>query len=117
MQHDQKQLFQIACDYPWYLFTAEEISVLCNVGEHKVRMARNAKDTPFRFNLCRPEWFTGWMLDHPQYQDLKSAPIDLTESVEACAVSVKQTFRSQPARTSKKTGRKRVSAKLLLKAK
>jgi hypothetical protein len=113
MQHDQKQLFQIACDYPWYLFTAEEISVLCNVGEHKVRLARNAKDTPFRFNLCRPEWFTGWMLDHPQYQDLKSAPIDAPESTEACAVFVKQTFDSRPVRAVKKTAKarqKRISA-------
>ena len=107
MQHDQKQLFQIACDYPWYLFTAEEISVLCNVGEHKVRLARNSKDTPFRFSLCRPEWFTGWMLDHPEYQDLKSAPLDGAESSEACAVSVKQTLRSQPARAVKKTTRTR----------
>ena len=47
MQHDQRQLFEIARDYPWYHFTAEEISVLCNVGEHKVRLARNAKDTRF----------------------------------------------------------------------
>jgi hypothetical protein len=113
MQHDPRQLFEIARDYPWYHFTAEQISTLCNVGEHKVRLARNAKDTPFRFNLCRPEQFAAWMLAHPEYQDLKSAPVDLTDSVEACAASVKQTLRSRAARAIKKrrrTPRKQVPA-------
>jgi len=102
MQHDQRQLFEIACDYPFYLFTAEEISVLCNVGEHKVRLARNSKDTPFRFNLCRPEWLMVWMINHPEYQDLKSAPVGLGDSVEACAISVRETLCS-PVGAAKKT--------------
>ena len=115
MQHDQRQLFEIARDYPWYHFTAEQISILCNVGEHKVRLARNAKDTPFRFNLCRPEQFAAWMLAHPEYQDLKSAPVDLSESAKACAESVKQTFRTTSTRTGKRTARKRVPARVLSK--
>jgi hypothetical protein len=52
------------------------------------------------------------MLDHPEYQDLKSAPIDLMESSEACAISVKQTLRP-PVRAAKKTvktRRKRIPA-------
>ena len=121
MQHDQRQLFEIACDYPWYHFTAEEISVLCNVGEHKVRLARNAKDTPFRFNLCRPEWFTAWMLAHPEYQDLKSAPVEPVSSPEACATAVQKAMRPKPAAPRKKkaakAGRKKFSATLLVKIK
>ncbi len=116
MQHDQRQLFEIARDYPWYHFTAEQISILCNVGEHKVRLARNAKDTPFRLNLCRPEQFAAWMLAHPEYQDLKSAPVDLTEPAEACAASVKKTLQSRPSPAGKNglgTGRKSVRSKLL----
>ena len=111
MQPSQRELFELACQYPWYHFTAEGISALCNVGEHKVRFARNAKDTPFRLGLCRPEWFSAWMLNHPEYRDLKSVPINLTPSVEACAAFVKQTLRSRPKKMSRKTKRKRVSSK------
>jgi hypothetical protein len=117
MQHDQRQLFEIARDYPWYHFTAEQISILCNVGEHKVRLARNAKDTPFRFNLCRPEQLAAWMVAHPEYQDLKSAPVDVEESAEACAESVKQTLRTPSVRAGKKAARKRVPAMMLSKVK
>jgi len=116
MQHDERQLFEIARDFPWYHFTAEQISILCNVGEHKVRLARNAKDTPFRLNLCRPEQFAAWMLAHPEYQDLKSAPADITEPAEACAASVKKTLQSRPSPAGKNglgTGRKSVRSKLL----
>jgi len=36
MQHDEKQLHLIAQDYPWYLFTVEQIALLCNVSRQSV---------------------------------------------------------------------------------
>ena len=77
MQHDQKQLHQIAQDYPWFMFTVEEIAVLCNVSRDVVTRARMAEDSPFFLNKCRPEWFTEWMRRHPEFQltkDFASAP-------------------------------------------
>lgn len=74
MVRDQKCLFQTAHDNPWHLFTGEEISMLCNVGEQQVRRARNAPDSPFRSSKCRPEWFIQWMLTHPEIEERESAP-------------------------------------------
>ena len=68
MQHDQKQLHQIAQDFPWYLFTVEQIADLCNVSRDVVTKARLADDSPFFLNKCRPEWFTEWMRKHPEFQ-------------------------------------------------
>lgn len=68
MQHDQKQLHQIAQDYPWYTFTVEEIALLCNVSRDVVSKVRAATDSPFCLNKCRPEWFTDWMREHPDFQ-------------------------------------------------
>ncbi len=68
MQHDQKQLHQIAQDYPWHTFTVEEIAVLCNVSRDVVTRARMANDSPFFLNKCRPEWFLQWMREHPDFQ-------------------------------------------------
>ncbi len=68
MQHDQKQLHQIAQDYPWYMFTVEEIAQLCNVSRDVVTKVRAAADSPFCLNKCRPEWFAEWMRLHPDFQ-------------------------------------------------
>jgi hypothetical protein len=68
MQHDQKQLHQIAQDYPWHTFTVEEIAILCNVSRDVVTRARMADDSPFFLNKCRPEWFLQWMREHPDFQ-------------------------------------------------
>ena len=75
MQHDEKQLHLIAQDYPWYLFTVEQIALLCNVSRDVVSKARMAQDSPFFLNKCRPEWFADWMRQHPDFQ--------LTKDMEA----------------------------------
>ena len=68
MQHDQKQLHQIAQDYPWHTFTVEEIAVLCNVSRDVVTRVRMANDSPFFLNKCRPESFLQWMREEPDFQ-------------------------------------------------
>lgn len=79
MQHDQKQLHQIAQDYLWYTFTVEEIAILCNVSRDFVSRVRAASDSPFCLNKCRPEWFTDWMREHPDFQLTKgSFPVSET---------------------------------------
>ncbi len=92
MQHDQKQLHQIAQDYPWHTFTVEEIAVLCNVSRDVVSRARMACDSPFFLNKCRPEWFLQWMREHPDFQLSKDyAPVP--ECVRAEAAPSKRTKR------------------------
>lgn len=84
MQHDQKQLHEIAQDYPWHTFTVEEIAVLCNVSRDVVTRVRMANDSPFFLNKCRPEWFTDWMRNHPEFQLTKaSTPEKQTSCLEA----------------------------------
>jgi hypothetical protein len=83
MQHDQKQLHQIAQDYPWYTFTVEEIALLCNVSRDVVSKVRAATDHPFFLNKCRPEWFTAWMRGHPDFQLTKALTLD-APSQESC---------------------------------
>ena len=68
MQHDQKQLHQIAQDNPCHMFTVEEIALVCNVSRDVVSKARGAADSPFFLNKCRPEWFLEWMREHPSFQ-------------------------------------------------
>ncbi len=46
MQHDEKQLHQIAQDYPWYMFTVEEIAILCNVSRDVVSKVRASRRQP-----------------------------------------------------------------------
>ena len=75
MQHDQKQLHQIAQDYLCYMFTVEEIALLCNVSRDVVSKARGAADSPFFMNKCRPEWFLQWMREHPDFQLTKELPL------------------------------------------
>jgi hypothetical protein len=102
MQFDQKQLFQIARDYPWYLFTGEEISELCNVGELQVRRVRNSKDSPFRYSKCRPEWLTEWMRTHPETEEPQpSSQADSALACEKCAKVVQENLRTKPARAKK----------------
>jgi hypothetical protein len=113
MQFDQKQLFQIARDYPWYLFTGEEISELCNVGEDQVRRVRNAPDSPFRYNKCRPEWFTLWMQGHPESHQSRSLPPVDQPHCERCAEAVRKNLRMKPLRAKKATRTKRASKRLL----
>jgi len=113
MQFDQKQLFQLARDYPWFLFTGEEISELCNVGEDQVRRVRNATDSPFRYNKCRPEWFTEWMQNHPEYQSGKASPSAPPPSCERCAEAVRKNLRLKPHRDQKNKKTKRISGRLL----
>ena len=68
MQHDQKQLHQIAQDYLCHMFTVEEIALLCNVSRDVVSKVRATDDSPFCLNKCRPEWFADWMRDHPDFR-------------------------------------------------
>ena len=88
MQLDQKQLFQLAMDHPYFLFTGEQISELCNMGEDLVRLVRNAPDSPFRYNKCRPEWFTEWMRTHPDFQQTESSPPAIQPPGQPSAESV-----------------------------
>ena len=69
---DQKQLHQIALDYPWYMFTGEEIAELCNVSQNVISRVKAMSDSPFFLNKCRPEWFLEWMRNHPEFQLTKS---------------------------------------------
>jgi len=70
--HDQKQLHEIALDYPWYMFTGEEIAELCNVSENVIWRVKALSDSPFFLNKCRPEWFLEWMRNHPEFQLTKA---------------------------------------------
>jgi len=75
MQHDEKQLFQIANEHPYYTFTMEEIAILCNVSRDFVSRVRSRPDSPFCSNKCRPEWFARWMRLHPEFQLTKEMPM------------------------------------------
>lgn len=102
MQHDQKQLHQIAQDYPWYMFTVEEIALLCNVSRDVVSKVRATTDSPFCLNKSRPEWFAEWMREHPDFQ--------LTKDSSPLADVLPSPAESQGLR--KKAGPKKSSAKL-----
>jgi hypothetical protein len=73
-QHDQKQLHEIARDKPCYMFTGEEICVLCNVSQNVVSRVKAHPDSPFFLNKCRPEWFLEFMRNHPEFQLTKAQP-------------------------------------------
>jgi hypothetical protein len=115
MQFDQKQLFGIARDYPWFLFTGEQISELCNVGEDQVRRVRNAPDSPFRYNKCRPEWFTEWMQNHPEFQQPQASPPVNLPHCERCAEAVRERLQKKPLRAKKNAGTRRASKRHLTK--
>jgi hypothetical protein len=92
MQHDQKQLHQIAQDYLWYMFNIEEIALLCNVSRDVVSKVRATTDSPFCLNKCRPEWFAEWMREHPDFQLTKGS---LSESETPPASIENETPRKQ----------------------
>jgi hypothetical protein len=77
MQHDQKQLHQMTQDYLCYMFTVEEIAVLCNVSRDAVSKIRGASDSPFFMNKSRPEWVLEWMRTHPRFQLTKASSVDV----------------------------------------
>ena len=80
--HDQKQLHEIALDYPWFMFTGEEIAELCNVSQNVVWRVKTLSDSPFFLNKCRPEWFLEWMRMHPEFQLTKAfSPVPMTSDV------------------------------------
>jgi hypothetical protein len=114
MQFDQKQLFQLARDYPWYLFTGEEISELCNVGELQVRRVRNAPDSPFRYSKCRPEWFTAWMQSHPETEETQSLHVhEQAQACEKCEKAVQESLRLKPTRVKTPAKGRRRSKRLM----
>ena len=73
MQHDRKQLLQLAQNQPWYMFTGEEIAALCNVSQNVISGVKRLNDSPFFLNKCRPEWFVEWMREHTEFQLTKAA--------------------------------------------
>jgi hypothetical protein len=100
MQHDQKQLHEIARDYLCHMFTVEEIALLCNISRDVVSRARAAADSPFFLNKCRPEWFLEWMRQHPDLQ-LTKAPPTSAPPCENCSES--QSKKISATKRTKKT--------------
>lgn len=88
MQHDQKQLHQIALDYPWFMFTGEEIAELCNVSQNVISRVKALSDSPFFLNKCRPEWFLEWMRNHPEFQLTKAFSPESVAVPKACSDSM-----------------------------
>ena len=109
--HDQKQLHQIALDYPWYMFTGEEIAELCNVSENVIWRVKALSDSPFFLNKCRPEWFLEWMRNHPEFQLTKAYSPDPTTAPESPSHSLPShqatTMRSSQVRKAKPRSRRR----------
>jgi len=73
MQPNARELLQRAREFPWWLFTAGEIAILCNVTEVIVHRIEAEPDGPFFLDRCRPEWFLDWMRRHPGF-DLSAEP-------------------------------------------
>jgi hypothetical protein len=84
MQHDQKQLHEIARDNLCYMFTVEEIAELCNLSRDVISKVRAAADGPFFLNKSRPEWVLEWMREHPNFQLTK----DVTTPLLATATKI-----------------------------
>lgn len=80
MQNDQKRLHLIAQISPWYMFTIQEIALLCNVSRDVVSRVRATTDSPFCLNKCRPEWFADWMREHPDFQ-LTKASLSISDAL------------------------------------
>ncbi len=77
MPYTHKPLPEIAAEFPWVLFTGEEIAELCRVSQNVVTGVKAKSDSPFRLNKCRPEWFAEWMRTHPEFQLTKTGPTKL----------------------------------------
>lgn len=112
MADDLEKLFHKAEKYSWYLFSGKEIAELCNVGEHQVRRVRNAHDSPFRYNKCRPEWFTLWMQTHPETIDEQTDPPTHVDCGQCSKCASKQRG-IKPTRVSKAVTHSHLSRKLL----
>jgi len=82
MQFDQKQLVELAQTCPWWMFTGEEIAVLCNVSITVVSLVKRETDHPFFLNKCRPEWFTDWMHSHPAFQLNRGERENLSKKID-----------------------------------
>jgi hypothetical protein len=79
-----------------------------------VRRVRNAPDSPFRYNKCRPEWFTEWMQTHPESQQTKSSPPACHPATcDRCVEAVREHLRMKPLRGKKNTRTKRASKRFL----
>ena len=100
MQHDQKQLNEIARDYPCHMFTVEEIALLCNISRDAVSRVRAKADSPFFLNKCRPEWFLEWMRVHPDFQLTKAPPTSAPPCEHCC--SKYQSEKTSPTKKTKK---------------
>lgn len=108
--HDQKQLHEIALDYPWYMFTGEEIAELCNVSQNVIWRVKALSDSPFFLNKCRPEWFLEWMRNHPEFQLTKAYSSDPATEPESGSHSLPRqqptTMRSNQVRKAKPRSRR-----------
>jgi len=113
--HDQKQLHEIALDYPWFMFTGEEIAELCNVSQNVVWRVKTLSDSPFFLNKCRPEWFLEWMRNHPEFQLTKAFSPDPTASPETRTDELQSTrstgLQSKKLRPVKPSSRRRPNLK------
>ena len=113
--HDQKQLHDIALDYPWFMFTGEEIAELCNVSENVIWRVKALSDSPFFLNKCRPEWFLEWMRNHPEFQLTKAFSPDPTASPETRTDELQSTRftgqQSKKLRPAKPSSRRRPNLK------
>ncbi len=94
-----EKLFRFAITNPWYLFTGEQIAELCNVGQHLVTRVRNAQDSPFRNNKCRPEWFIHWIKTHPD--SIEGKIISQPHPFASCAHCATCKYKIKPAKTGK----------------
>jgi hypothetical protein len=109
--HDQKQLHEIALDYPWYMFTGEEIAELCNVSQNVIWRVKALSDSPFFLNKCRPEWFLEWMRIHPDFQLTKAfspEPVASSESrIDTAVVERSVGMQSKRIKAPKPISRRR----------
>jgi hypothetical protein len=67
MQPDTRELLEKAQENAHWMFSEEEIAILCNVPQVIVGQVATAPDSPFFMNKCRPEWFVEWMRRHADF--------------------------------------------------
>ncbi len=68
MQANERELLQKAQENAHWMFSEEEIAVLCNVPQVIVGRVAAAEDSPFFLNKCRTEWFVDWMRRHADFE-------------------------------------------------
>ena len=81
MELDQNQLVELALSRPWWMFTGQEIAMLCNVSSTFVSLVKQETDSPFCVNKCRPEWFAEWMRVHPHFQLRRGPQENLSKKI------------------------------------